>query len=66
MAVHIEQISSTVEVKGERPPLTAEQVEWLVHVVLARLDVVKREQAERKSENAIRDSALPPGPGGVW
>jgi hypothetical protein len=66
MAVHIEQMTSTVEVKGEAPPLTPQQIEWLVHVVLERVVAAKREQSKTRSANAIRDSALPPGPGGVW
>lgn len=66
MAVHIEQLSSTVEVKGDGQPLTPTQVDWLVRVVIERLEAVKREQKETDSTNALRDSALPPGPGGVW
>jgi hypothetical protein len=66
MAVHIEQMTSTVEVKGDAPPLTPHQIEWLVRVVLERVEAAKREQAQTRSANEIRDSALPPGPGGVW
>ena len=66
MPVHIERLSSTVEVKGDGPPLTPSQVEWLVRVVLDRLEAAKRDQAQVKSADQIRDSALPPGPGGVW
>ena len=66
MPVHIEQLSSTVEVKGEGPALTPSQVDRLVCVVLERLEAAKREQKEMQSTNELRDSALPPGPGGVW
>jgi hypothetical protein len=66
MPVQIEQLTSTVEVKGDGPPLTPNQVEWLVRVVLERVEAAKREQAQIQSANEIRDSALPPGPGGVW
>jgi hypothetical protein len=66
MPVHIEQLTSTVEVKGGGPPLTDQQIEGLVRVVLERLEATKREQARLQASNEIRDSALPPGPGGVW
>ncbi len=66
MAVHIEQMTSTVEVRADRPPLSPSQVEWLVCVVLERLAAAKRDEAQARSANEIRDSALPPGPGGVW
>jgi hypothetical protein len=66
MPVHIEQMTSTVEVKGDAPAMTPTQIEWLVRVVLERVEAAKREQAQTRSSNEIRDSALPPGPGGVW
>ena len=66
MPVHIEHMTSTIDVKGDGPPLTPDQIEWLVCVLLERLEATKREQAQTRSANEIRDSALPPGPGGVW
>jgi hypothetical protein len=66
MPVHIEQMTSTVDVKSDGPPLTPDQIEWLVRAVIERLEAVKRDQAQTRSTNEIRDSALPPGPGGVW
>jgi hypothetical protein len=66
MGVHIEQMTSTVDVKGERPPLTPAQLDWLVSVVLERVEAAKREQAQVRRADEVRDSALPPGPGGVW
>jgi hypothetical protein len=66
MPVHIEQMTSTVEVTGGAQPLSPDQVEWLVRVVLERVEAAKRDQAQTRSSDAIRDSALPPGPGGVW
>jgi hypothetical protein len=66
MPVHIEQMTSRVEVKGDALPMTADQVESLVKLVLERVEATKRELAQTRSANEIRDSALPPGPGGVW
>jgi len=66
MPVHIEQMTSRVEVAGDALGLTSEQIELLVCIVLERFERTKREQAQMRSSNEIRDSALPPGPGGVW
>ena len=66
MPVHIEQMTSRVEVKGDGSPLSEEQVERLVQLVLERVEAAKRDEARMREANAIRDSALPPGPGGVW
>ena len=66
MPVHIEQMTSRVEVTGDAAPMTEQQVESLVKLVLERLEATKREQAQTRASNEIRDSALPPGPGGVW
>jgi|tagenome__1003787_1003787.scaffolds.fasta_scaffold20521709_2 hypothetical protein len=66
MPVHIEQMTSRVDVKGDAPPMTEHQIERLVTLVLERLEATKRDQAQTRASNEIRDSALPPGPGGVW
>lgn len=66
MPVHIEQMTSRVEVKRDGVPLAEEQIERLVQLVLERVEAAKRDQARTRESNEIRDSALPPGPGGVW
>lgn len=60
MPVHVEELTSEVTVAEGELPLTPEQIEKLVRLVLARLDARGRD-AERAGEaTRLRRQASPP------
>lgn len=63
MNVHIEQIHSEVTVYDADLPLSPEQIERLVKIVLQRLDQQQRERQANRSATAMRSSVIPPRPG---
>lgn len=60
MPVHIGELNTKVTVVDGDLPLTPRQVDALVAIVVARLDDLNRAAADRRSDQAIRSSVIPP------
>jgi hypothetical protein len=60
MPVHIENMTSEVTAFSGDLPLSQEQIELLVQIVLKRLERVEREAKLGREATAIRAQAAPP------
>jgi hypothetical protein len=57
--VHIDQMSSEVTVLDGDLPLTPEQIDKLVRIIMRRLDERERERCRRKDATKLHSSAAP-------
>jgi hypothetical protein len=64
MPVHIGELNTKVTVIDGDLPLTPRQIEALVTIVIGRLDELKRAEAERQGDRALRRSVIPGSGGG--
>lgn len=62
MPLHIESLTTVVEYSEEELGLSAEQVEKLVEVLLARVDERDRERGDREEATGLRRGVTPPLP----
>lgn len=60
MPIQIEEITSEVTAVGGALPLSQEQIERLVQIVLKRLDGKQRESEKHREATALRRGAAPP------
>ncbi len=60
MPVHVENMTSTVNVVDGELPLSEAQIEKLVGIVLRRLEQQKREAESAREATAVRPRAAPP------
>ncbi len=64
MAVHVEEMSSEVEVFDTSDlPLSDEQLEKLINIVMVRLEDKKREAKHISEATSLRSQAAPPSHG---
>jgi hypothetical protein len=63
MSVFIDEMTSEVNVREGDIPLTREQIEALVKLVIRRLEERQRDERDRRSATALRDRAAPNLPG---
>ena len=62
MPVHVEEMTSEVAVFEGELPLTPEQVDALVSLVLKRLAEKEREARQVREATALRRTVTPPSP----
>lgn len=62
MPVHVEQLNTRVTAQSSELPLSREQVEMLVRLVIERLEQKERGQREGRDETRLRSSILPRRP----
>ena len=60
MPVHVEEMTSEVAVLEGELPLSKQQLDKLVQLVMQRLAEQQREMARRKAATSLRHSAQPP------
>jgi hypothetical protein len=62
MPVHVEQLNTEVAAGAGNLPLSREQIEMLVKLVLERLEQRERSAGGGRSETRLRPSVLPQQP----
>jgi hypothetical protein len=60
MPIHVEQMTSEVIALGEDFPLSQDQVEMLVRLVLKRLEQKQRDAYTSREATSLRASVVPP------
>ncbi len=63
MPVHVEEMTSEVGVLEGELPLSPEQLERLVRMVIKRLEQQQREGQLSRDDTSLRDHSAPPAPG---
>ena len=64
MSVHVENLTSEVIAIGEDFPLSQEQVETLVRLVIQRLEQKQRDVHASRLSSSLRASVVPSGTSG--
>lgn len=62
MPVHIQQLTSEVLPLEADLPLSAEQIERLIQLILRRLEQQQRSEQQQREAVALRTGSLPPLP----
>jgi len=63
MAVHVEEMSSEVSVFDGSLPLSQEQIEQLVKIIMQRMEQKQHQARRNQEETSMRSSVIPRGPG---
>jgi hypothetical protein len=59
MPVHVDEMSSEVTVLDKNLPLSPEQIEQLVRIVLQRLEQQQRDERRTRESNSVHRSVIP-------
>lgn len=63
MTVYIDSLETNVTVDGGDLPLSQEQIQRLVEIVLRELERRQRAQARHQEATGLRSQSAPPAPG---
>lgn len=59
MPVHVEQMNTDIAIQSGNLPLTQEQIEMLVKLLITRLEHKQRNEQAIRDESRLRTSVLP-------